>query len=89
MIIQPDNCAKMARLEADAEPANIERLKQFAWLLDNDSHPRTAPRLSVLWGWAYEMSQFQSEADRTGKAVEYMQRGQVVRVLHPEIIKAA
>ena len=89
MMFQPDNDAKKVRLEADADPANIERLKQFAWLLDNDSHPRTAPRLSALWGWAYEMSQFQSEADHTGKAVEYVQRGQVVRVLHPEIIKAA
>jgi hypothetical protein len=89
VLFQPDNDAKRARLQADAEPTNIERLKQFAWLLDNDSHPRTALRLSVFWGWAYEMSQFQSEADRTGKAGEYMQRGQVVRVLHPEIIKAA
>ncbi|WP_146163398.1 hypothetical protein [Sphingomonas fennica] len=89
MMFQPDNEAIKALLDADAEPASIERLKQFAWLLDNDSHPRTAPRLSVLWGWAYEMSQFQSEADCTGKAVEYVQRGQVVRVLHPAIIEAA
>lgn len=73
-----------AWLGTDFDPQNIERLEQFAWLLDNDRHPRSALRLTVLWGWAYEMVLFQSEANRTGVTVEYMQRGRIMRVLHPE-----
>ena len=59
------------------------QLEQFAWLLDNDNQPRHPIRLWTVWGWATEMAQFQRDANRTGKAVEYYQRGKVLRTLLP------
>lgn len=75
---------RLARIEADYDPDNIRRLCHFALLLDNNEQPRIALRLAVLWGWADEMLYFQGEANRRGEPVEYIQRGQVVKVLHPE-----
>lgn len=65
------------------------RLEFFAWLLDWDDQPRHRGRLSVLWQWADEMVRLQAQADQSGSPVEYVQRGNVVRVLHPMTEAAA
>ena len=62
----------------------LQRLEHFAWLIDNAGDDRSVWRLMALWGWAGEMVHFQSEADRTGKPVEYYQRGRTLRVLYPK-----
>lgn len=62
---------------------NAMRLEQFAWLIDNAGEDRSPIRLDILWQWAEEMAYFQVQANRTGQAVEYVQRGKVLRVLHP------
>ncbi|MGB3536860.1 MAG: hypothetical protein WBA42_01740 [Mesorhizobium sp.] len=66
-----------------------ERLEQFAWLIDHAGNDRSADRLNVLWDWAKEMVQFQDVANRTGKPVEYYQRGRVLRVLYPQAAREA
>lgn len=60
----------------------VNRLEQFAWLLDNDND-RRPEKLLVLWSWADEMAYLQKDANETGKPVEYYQRGKVLRTLHP------
>jgi hypothetical protein len=71
-----------------ATPANPEvelgRLEQFAWLIDNAGDDRNIWRLKALWGWAGDMAHFQSVANTTGKPVEYIQRGETLRVLYPQ-----
>jgi hypothetical protein len=62
----------------------VEQLQQFVWLLENATQERSPSRLSVLWQWGCEMAYFQQEANLTGTAIEYFQRGSLVRVLRPD-----
>lgn len=65
----------------------LESLGQFAWLIDNAGNDRSVGRLNILWGWAKEMVHFQDVANRTGKPVEYFQRGRVLRILYPQAVQ--
>ena len=67
----------------------IDRLSQFAWLIDNAGDDRSATRLRVLWNWADEMADFQRLANRKGEPVEYRQRGETLRVLFPQTAQEA
>lgn len=60
-----------------------EQLSHFAWLIDN-LDGREIGRLEVFWDWAGEMVHFQNVANRTGKPVEYFQRGRALRILLPQ-----
>ncbi|MHA6644683.1 hypothetical protein ACX3P1_18705 [Mesorhizobium sp. A623] len=80
--------AELASSEILTE-VKLQRLEQFAWLIDNVDDDRSARRLEVLWDWAGEMVHFQSVANRTGKPIEYFQRGRTLRVLFPQAVQEA
>lgn len=61
----------------------VPHSKCFSWLVRNDNQPQTTMRLNVFKQWAAEMACFQNEANRSGKPVEYYQRGRVIRIFYP------
>lgn len=38
----------------------------------------------IFWSWAGEMTAFQDEANRSAEPIEYIQRGKILRVIHPK-----
>lgn len=83
------NINTLAAAMANTTEAEIMHLEQFAWLIDNAGDVRHSVRLAVLWNWAREMAQFQNIANRTGKPVEYFQRGETLRILYPQTDREA
>ena len=55
----------------------------YEFLLEREGHPTDEMRRFVLFGWADEMAFFQEEADRVDESIDYFQRGEVIRTLHP------